>query len=216
MDFGTILTLFETISIDMKNKTLRISIGGVIIVKNISFATIKKLTKNSSYIGSLLSSHFINRQVMWQDFRKENVALCIKSLMDLKLENFQHAQRLGESRTESDQFLSSWLLYWGNECDRAIKEFQDAIQNEKISRSMESDSEFVLRAHKEIPKILGEFRRKTYPAIQILIDLLDERNPVREQAVSRLNLGKNLLVQHYGISINKLLDPNWKITDPTG
>ena len=216
MDFGTILTLFKFISVDMKNKTLSISIGGVIIVKNISFATVKQITKDSSRVESLLSHHFITRRVMWEDFSKEEVAFCITSLEDLRSKNFEQADRFGKSKAKSDKFLSSCLLYWGNECDKAIKEFQDAIQIEEKDRATEFESEFILRAYKEIPKILGEFRRKTYPVIQVLIDFLDKKYPVRKQAESRLSSGKDLLVQHYGISVNKLLDPNWQITDSAG
>ena len=217
MEFEALCTLLKSgIVVDFKKKTLTVKIGNFLTIKNISFATIKQLTADSSRVESLLSNHFITRRVMWEDFSKEEVEFCIASLNDLKSKNFEQADLFGKSKAKDDKFLSSWIRCWGNECDKAIKEFQDATQNEKISRSIEINSEYVLRAHEKIPKILGEFRRKTYPVIQVLIALLDEKNPIRKEAESKLSSGKNLLVRHYDISVNKLLDPDWQITDPKG
>ena len=215
MEFEALWSLFNSgIIADFKKKTLTVKIGKLLIIKDISIATVKRLTADSARVESLLSNHFITRRVMWEDFRKEEVEFCIASLNDLKSKNFEQADLFGKSKAKDDKFLSSWIRCWGNECDKAIKEFQDATQNEKISRSI--DSEYVLRAHEKIPKILGEFRRKTYPVIQVLIALLDEENPIRKAAESKLSSGKNLLVRYYDISVNKLLDPDWQITDPKG
>lgn len=214
MEYHEIMKLVNLgVDLDAQGRKLTLRLGPVTI-KEISLRAATGLSKNPRAIAKILSGHFINRQVMWQDFRRETVEQCVGSLEDLKNKNEEQADAFSASGEEGDRLIADLLQAWANECDAAIKEFRAAAQTERDSRAIEFDSEFVLRATDEISRILGEFRTRTYPIVDAFIESVAApvaAGQVGQQALDRLEAGKNLLIQYYGVSSSRIARPSWEV-----
>jgi len=192
--------------IDAKSRTYTIKLGALKF-KNLPFETVKALSSNQLVIESLLSRHFVQRGVMWEDFRREEVERCIRSLRDLQKLSETQAPAFAETKKPEDQMLSSMLQAWANECDGAAKLLESGIENERDPINTGMD----MSAQEWIPNVLGTFRKATYPFVEMFIALLPETNPVKAQAAERLRRGKDILVKYYHVSTNDLTSPELEI-----
>ena len=204
-DFPTLLNL--GIEVDFRERTYTIKLGPITL-KNLSFETVQALSSNQGAIDSLLSKCFVQRGVMWQDFTKETVDKCIRSLRELQNLLEEQASSFDATVHGEDQFPSS-LRAWANECDGAARLLVLAVEDEgdPINTGMD------IRAEDSIPDALGGLRKSMYPFIEFLIDLLPDKDQVKDQAAARLREGKNILVRVFGISVSELVSPDLEI-DP--
>jgi hypothetical protein len=200
------------IDLDFEKMVLTIRLGPLTI-KNVKIGTVRELSKDEHAIERILSDHFIKRGVMWVDFSLERVEDCVGSLKDLEQRCLTQKDKFGISSKPSDKLLATALEAWANECRDANREFTQAIEFEKIGRQTEFDSEFILRAHDEIPKILGKFRKNSYPIVEMFMQLLDEKNVVKQQANEKLSYGKDLIVRNYGIPVSEITNPQYQFEE---
>lgn len=196
------------IEIDWGNMILTIRLGPLTI-KNVKIPAFQELRKDIHFVEGLLTDQFITRGVMWVDFAREEVEDCVKSLQDLEQSCLERKKAFVATGSSADSVLATALEGWAVECNQAVRSFKEAIEFEKTSREIEFDSEFILRAHNEIPRILGNFRKDTYPIVEMFIQLLSEENLIHQQAVEKLKQGQDLIVKHYGISVADLRKPEY-------
>lgn len=211
MTLADILGLEKIFSggIDIEKKTLEIKFLGFSI-KGIKYSWIKELMKDNSNSEKLLSEMFIRKQVMWQDFAREDVELCLKSLEHLKTKCDKAGQDFTATKKAKDKFYASLLRQWADNCDIAIKELLNAKEQEKRSKS-EFNYEMFQPAYKEIPRIMGTFRACTLPTIKELSKLLPENNPIRIDAEDKINYAINFIIKYYDINSDQIQDAQYEI-----
>ena len=191
------------LSADIKNWTYTIKLGPF-TCKDIPFETMKALSSNRPVIEELLSKHFIQRGVMWERFRNERVDDCNKSLRDLQKLSETQACNFGATKKAEDEIFSSVLCEWANECDKAASELD-------LTRAAESDPLADLSAEDVLPTVLADFRKATYPFVEMFIGLLPDTSGVKGQAAEQLRRGKDTLVKFYMVSTSDLVSPELRI-----
>ncbi len=209
MDLASFFSLLGLkMGLDFEKRTFTVVVGPMSF-ENVPFSTLKSLRSDSRIIEPILSKQFIQRGVMWQDFRRERVDFCIKSLRELQTLCESSAEQFSESRFQKDHILRSVLHSWASECDAAAKHLQSALDDERDPINSGMD----ISARDSVPWALGEFRKATYPSVAMFIELLAVDNPVRTQAAKTFREGSDLLVKHFGISTSELVPPTIDFAD---
>lgn len=203
MDLGAFWKLLGIgMEADFKERRYTIRLGPITI-KGLPFERVKALRSNQPAIESLLSRHFVQRGVMWEDFRHEKVKDCIRSLRVLQKLSETQASAFEATKKPEDQIFSSILQAWANECDKAARHLELASEDERDPINTGLD----MSAQEWILDVLSDFRKATYPSVQMFIDLLPDTSPVKAQAAERLRYGKDILVKFYNVSTNDLTSP---------
>lgn len=201
MDLGSFLTflkLFPRVEADLEKKTITIKAGPFTL--RIPYGTYKALMSKRSTVVDILSRLFIQRGVMWEDFRREKMDECITSLREIqKLAQEEH-NKLKETNAKQDEYFASIMFAWANVCEQAVTELGQALETE--NDPVETGIDF--GAGDFLAPVLLECRKSTYPLVDLLICLLPDDDPVRQQASEKLALGKNRTVQKLGARIEEL------------
>src|SRR5258708_38351436 len=93
------------IEIDHKTRTWDLILGPLKI-KDVPFATPNLLVGDRRMIGSLLSDCFLERRVMWKDFRQETLTECLSSLSELTALLAKNIETLQSSEANQDKVLA--------------------------------------------------------------------------------------------------------------
>ena len=209
MDIATIWKLIGLgLEVDLEKKSYTVKLGPLSI-KEISFKTVKALSSQPPVVEGILSKHFIQRGVMFEDFRREKIADCIRSLRELQVMNHDRSEAFAASKKPEDVVFSTILSAWANECDKAVSYLEAAVEDERDPINTGMD----VSAKDAIPGALGDMRKATYPTVELFVQLLPDGNPVKMQAVATLAQGKDLLVRHFGVAVSDLVTPE---VEPTG
>lgn len=203
MDIATIWKLVGLgLEVDLEKKTYTVKLGPLAL-KGISFKTVKALSSQPTVIQEVLSKHFIQRGVMFADFRRESIDDCIRSLRELQTMNQAQSAAFAATKKPEDSLFSTMLSAWANECDKAVTYLQAAVEDERDPINTGMD----MSAKDAIPGALGDMRKAAYPTVELLIQLLPEGNPVKAQATDSLARGKDVLVRHFGVAVSELVAP---------
>lgn len=203
MDIATIWKLIGLgLEVDLEKKSYMVKLGPL-AVKGISFKTVKALSSQPAVVEELLSKHFIQRGVMFADFRRESIDDCIRSLRELQTLNQAQAAALLITKKPDDKLFSTMLSAWANECDKAVTYLEAAVEDERDPINTGMD----INARDAIPWALGEMRKAAYPTVELFAQLLPGGSPIRVQAIASLAQGKDVLVRHFGVAVSELVAP---------
>lgn len=186
---------------DLRTGAYSLTVAGFTL-KGLRYRSYKGLAHDPSRMERILSHCFIQRGVMWQDFRRETVQDCINSCYGLKSLCEAEAKEFGDG-SNVDRFFSSLLSYWANECDTAARSLKDAL-------AMESDpieSGMDISARDAIPYAIGTLRKNVYPVVEAIAETLPADNPIRNQGMERLRQGTDDLIRYYRVSTSELTKP---------
>jgi hypothetical protein len=203
VDIATIWKLIGLgLEVDLEKKSYTVKLGPLTL-KGISFKTVKALSSQPAAIEDLLSKHFIQRGVMFADFRRESIDDCIRSLRELQTLNQTQSTAFLATKKPEDILFSTMLSAWANECDKAVTYLQSALEDERDPINTGMD----VSARDAIPGALGDMRKAAYPTVELFVQLLPEGNPVKVQATASLAQGKDVLVRHFGVAVSELVAP---------
>lgn len=184
---------------DLEKRTLSINLG-IVKIAGIRLPALRAMARNRGEIEQILSNFFIERGIMWIDLRRECVDKSIEGLLDLKARCHGMATELSARGRDEDQMVCSVLRAWATECDEAARTLRHALQDESDPINSGMD----LSAADAIGPTLGLMRKKVYPFLELLIDLLPAESPLKRKAAERLEQGKDILVRDYGVSVAEL------------
>jgi hypothetical protein len=185
---------------DLEKRRLTINLG-IVKISGIRLPTLKAMARNRGEIEEILSAFFVQRGIMWIEMRRECVDRSIEGLNDLKGRCEGKAAELRARGRDEDQMVCSVLLAWATECDEAARMLRYALEDEADPINSGMD----VSARDAIAPALGNMRKKVYPFVELLIDLLPTESPVKQQATKRLREGKDILVRDYGVSVGELV-----------
>jgi hypothetical protein len=210
MDIATIWKLIGLgLEVDLEKRTYSIKLGPLTI-KGLSFKTVKALSASPQAIEGLLSEQFVQREVMFADFRREEVGDCIASLRELQELCKSQASAFAATKKSEDEVFSTVLRAWANECDEAANSLESALRDENDP----ADSGMDTSARSSIPRVIGKLRTATFPSVEMFIDLLPEGNPVKAQATEKLTAGKDVLVKYFNVQSSEILRPDFEPQGP--
>jgi hypothetical protein len=200
--------LSPSVEADLEKRRVTLTVGAVTL-KGIRLPTLKALTRDRHAIEVLLTDLFIRRGIMWEDRRREIPKKVAGSLRELQGLCTEGGKTFAETRKEPDAILSSLLIAWGNDCDYAARNLEAAMlmENEPADTGMDTSVREVIRTE------LARLRKRNYPVIDFLIDLLPDGNVVNQQASEYLTRGKDELVRCYRVPFAELTKPAVEIED---
>jgi hypothetical protein len=184
---------------DLEKRTLTINLG-IVKISGIKLPALKAMAKNRLDIEEILSYFFIQRGIMWIDLRREPLERSIEGLQSLKEQCEAKAADLRARGRDGDQMICSVLLAWAIECDDAARMLRYAREDEADPINTGMD----MSARDAIAPALGTMRKKVYPFLELLIELLPAESPVKQRAAERLRQGQDILVRDYGVSVQEL------------
>src|SRR5215467_470520 len=83
MILDELLKIVNLVNIDWDKREVDLKLG-VLTISHISFRTVKEMRQDHGTVSNILSECFIRRQVMWQDFPRENAKYCKQSIDEVK------------------------------------------------------------------------------------------------------------------------------------
>lgn len=196
--------------IDTEKRTIELKFLGFSI-NGIKYSSIKELVNDNKNTEKLLSEFFTRRQVMWQDFSREDVKDCIESLKDLMQKCNIAAEDFYSTNRDKDAFYATLLRHWGDQCDIAIKDFLISMETEEVSSALDFGTGSRFRASEEIPRILGEFRSKTLPLAKELTKLLPEENIIRIDVEKNIDVATNMIIRNYNVPHSTIVEGQYNI-----
>jgi hypothetical protein len=204
------------IVVDIKSRIWDLTLGPLKI-KSIPFSLPKELTSNQQLVGQILVECFVQRRVMWQDFRRETPNKCEASLTELALILEPFASKFSGSSAEADKVFAQALLHWKAMSVLATKEIKDAIDVEEKDRAdwrsgALIDSDEIQDARTSLNSILSNFRKAILPTVAFLIDLLAESDPLRAEAEALRIEASETLMRDYSVGLSDLRTPEWQLS----
>lgn len=197
------------LTFDLEKSTVDITILNVTI-RGIKYAAVKALSDNPSKVKDIVDKVFIHKQVMWMDFRREDVDGCINSLKDLEEKLKTYQTDLLSTGNEDDKILAGIIEIWAVECNIAIDAFKTAIYHETLSRAdFLSDR---LPAQGQIIPVLGKFRSNTLNIVKEFIQLIEPGSRTRERGEELYNRALTELSQYFHVNQKDVRDLSFSVT----
>ena len=174
-------------------------VAGNCVWENASHSLVQQLENDSYYDVELLPNLFTFREIFWQPNVYPSLNACLTGLK--LVANF--SDELKEEYSNSGEETRKLYVHLVNHIGKLAEE-----AHEMLSKGDQADE--------QIPPVVGEFRKQSFPVIMLFIHHPMNRASYREDALRRVNfMVKTLLVQ-YQLRFNDLMLPYWEIerTDP--
>jgi hypothetical protein len=188
------------LNFDLEKSPVDINILDVSI-KGVSYDAIKVLRDNTAEMHDLVDKLFIEKKIMWQDFRRGTIDTCIYGLKDLGADlNAYKANLLSTGKSEH-LLLAEIIQVWAAESDKAVEAFKMAKYN----------VEFMLPEEHIIP-ILGKFRANTLKIAGEFIGFLESGSAIRNYAEQLYDCGLSELMRYLRVNYQELKGLSYSIT----
>ena len=187
-----ILKIPSLLKIDTEKKIITITTP-ILTIGPISYSSAKSFIKDTSSITKFLNKTFVQRMVMWHDFKKEHIEWSRKSLEEVAIISQDFYREIDKNQNSKDGFLLEYLVAFESECILAAKAIKEAERDEREQRDSFLPLDDIFFAKEQMEFILKDFRNKTYPMIKALSRILPESNIVRKQVEDKLKMGADLL-----------------------
>ncbi len=174
-------------------------VAGDCVWENGTHTLITQLENDLYYDAELLPNLFTFREIFWQPNVYPTLNAC---LTGLKLV-VNYGQELTEDYATAGE--ETRLLY-AHLVSHIGKLAQEA--HEVLSKSDQ--------ASEQIPAVLGEFRKQSFPVIMLFIHHPMNRIDYREDALRRVNFMVKTLLDQYQLRFNDLMLPYWEISRASG
>ena len=172
-------------------------IAGEVTISGLSTHDINDLKDPKYYDTELLPSIFTFREILWQPNIYPEPNLCIPQLNILKVfctefvDDF--TKQINKSKWPFIGLLTGLALY----CEEAVQQLTSINPSNK---------------KQELARILGDFRRRSFPVIQFFIFHPCNRADYRQDAINRLNYSVKIMLTEYNNKFFELTEPYWEIS----
>ncbi|MCZ6694896.1 MAG: hypothetical protein O6939_13405 [Bacteroidetes bacterium] len=204
---------FLKLRIDQSTQSISFNLAAADFkLENLSSETIKALKNKEDYHEEVLTSIFINREILWQPNVYDKVEICISNLNIFSSFCQDAIDQLTNSDQPIDQFYNQIFQFLSSISQETVNVFQESIQDSKanVKIAPSEDSTYV-NPKSYIPRILGRFRKKAFPVIQVFIGLLPQGNLVRRSALNRMDFAVQVIINQYNLKYSDVIDPFWEV-----
>ena len=186
-----ILKIQPLVNIDNEKKTITI-ITPIVKIGPISFASAESFASDYDKISVFLQRTFVERKIMWHDFKKETLEWSKESIKEISeiIEDF--IKEIQENSNRKDDILKDYLIAFQSFCNLTLKEIRDAEFDEREQRDALVPLDDILFAEDQLEFILKDFREKSYPMIQALANALPSDRQMKKLVFEKLRVGANL------------------------
>ncbi len=204
---------FLKLRIDQSTQSISFNLAAADFkLENLSSETIKALKNKEDYHEEVLTSIFINREILWQPNVYDKVEICISNLNIFSSFCQDAIDQLANSDKPIDQFHHEIFQFLSTLSQETVNVFQESIQKSKENvRVAPSEDSAYVNPKSYIPRILGRFRKKAFPVIQVFIGLLPQGNLVRRSALNRMDFAVQVIINQYNLKYSDVIDPFWEV-----
>jgi len=204
---------FLKLKIDASVQEINFSLrAGEFGLDDLSVKTIEALKDRVDYHEEVLTSIFINREIIWQPNVYDKVEICISNLNIFSSFCQDAIDQLANSDKPIDQFHHEIFQFLSTLSQETVNVFQESIQKSKENvRVAPSEDSAYVNPKSYIPRILGRFRKKAFPVIQVFIGLLPQGNLVRRSALNRMDFAVQVIINQYNLKYSDVIDPFWEV-----
>lgn len=187
MEFSELQTILIGLQLTADLSTIYVNIPKFNL--KVSAKTISKIQSNQNQVEEILTTCFLRKEVLWQRLDYEDFLWSYNSIFNLQKTLDTYTEKFVSLSDENEYFLSQLLRLWGTYCNESYKElFRTQGQT------------------KELYKSLNLFRKKAFPIIITLLDILPENNLIKKECFEKLEQGCN----HSKIKISQIM-PEWRL-----
>jgi hypothetical protein len=201
--------LIGLVGATVNSKGLVDLVVGKFKIEGISLAGLKLLENDDAKRIDIIKKIFVDRQIMWKEFDKETISLCINSLQTLIDFCEQEGRTLMESHRDDNQFYGKLLMQLSSYAMRSIHEFRRAQEQIVFLNATARFNDEMSQEWDWIPDILKAFRFDALPIIKIFIDLLSPKAPQRAGALVLFDQSMKILIEHHQVAYSEILKPYW-------
>jgi hypothetical protein len=194
------------LNFDLENSPVDINILDVSI-KGVSYDAIRALLDIPLEMHDLVDKLFIEKKIMWEDFRRETIETCINDLVDLGADlNAYKADLLSTGKSEH-LLLAEMIQVWATEVDKAVEAFKIAKYEQEFTEPNPEPlpEEYIIPA-------LGKFRSNTLKIVEEFIGFLQPGSAIRIRAEELYDRALTELVRYFLVNHKELKDLSYRVT----
>ncbi len=162
--------------------------------EGVSLDLTHQLENDALYDPEMLPNLFTFREIFWQPNVYPTLSACLTGLKLVVNYSSELAEEYQDATTETQQLYVDLVNHIG---------LLAAEANEKLASNED--------ANDQIPSVLGEFRKQSFPVIMLFIQHPMNRNDYKEDALRRINFMVKTLIEQYQLRFNDLLLPHWEL-----
>ena len=182
----------------------------------IEWKGVSEIASDEVLVARLVHDLLIDKNIMFAPLEKERVEYVKLSLEDYQIKIDGYIARFIGATSSKDRFYASVLLCWKTGCKAALRELQEAEQTEQEDRAAYkrwelAEASDIMQAQDELPKVLSLFRRGSFPAADLFVDILPDNSLTKSQAKLVLAKIEAFLLNEYASNGQEFLKPTWSI-----
>lgn len=169
-------------------------VAGNCVWENASHSLVQQLEDDSHYDVELLPNLFTFREIFWQPNVYPSLNACLTGLKLVA----NYSNELKEEHGNSDEETRKLYVHLVNHIGKLAEEAHEILSGGE-------------QAGEQIPPVVGEFRKQSFPVIMLFIHHPMNRPAYREDALRRINFMVKTLLEQYQLRFNDLMLPYWEI-----
>lgn len=189
--FSEIWTFLQLTKEEASTWTYKL-VAGDCVWEESSLNLIQQVENDPYYDPEMLPNLFTFREIFWQPNVYPTLNGCLTGLKLVTNYSTELAEEYAASAQETHKLYVYLVQHIGKLADLA---------HEQLAAS---DT-----ANDQIPGVLGEFRKQSFPVIMLFIHHPMNRADYREDALRRINFMVKTLLEQYQLRFNDLLLPHW-------
>lgn len=152
------------------------------------------LLQGQSHISDVVAKCFVRRRVFWEDIRKENREATIKSLEQVEAQLDDLSSKLASNADASVIALAKFVRAWATAASLVRKELADRLRDIDDEKASTLGYDWANEDRESaVYDALISVRQRIYPLVTLLVSILPDDDPTKNEAQSLLDSGLNLM-----------------------
>ncbi|MEQ8808425.1 MAG: hypothetical protein RIE59_05100 [Imperialibacter sp.] len=193
LDFGEIWPFLKIVGEEAPKWSFNL-VAGNFVSEKVPLTLIRQLESDSYYDAEMLPNLFTFREVFWQPNVYPTLSACLTGLKLVVNYSNELTEEYANSTQETQQLYVHLVKHIGELARQANEQLEGSEQ-----------------ASDQIPSVLGEFRKQSFPVIMLFIHHPMNRVDYKEDALRRVNFMVKTLIEQYQLRFNDLLLPHWEL-----
>jgi hypothetical protein len=193
LDFGEIWSFLKIVGEEASEWSFNL-VAGNFVSEEVPLTLIHQLESDPYYDAEMLPNLFTFREIFWQPNVYSTLNACLTGLKLVANYSNELTEEYANSTQETQQLYVHLVKHIGELARQA---------NEQLAGSEQASD--------QIPSVLGEFRKQSFPVIMLFIHHPMNRVDYKEDALRRVNFMVKTLIEQYQLRFNDLLLPHWEL-----
>ncbi len=187
-----ILKIPSLVKIDPEKKIITITTP-IVTIGPLSYTQARSFVDDKQRISNFLKETFVERKIMWHDFKKETLEWSKVSITEISNIANVYWKEIEDNNNIKDFILVDYLKAFESLCKLTLKAIREAETDERDQRNSGLPLDDIFFAKDQLEFILKDFREKTYPMVKSLTMILPDDGEIRKLSAQKLKDGCQLL-----------------------